>query len=150
MWCDIYWDCYWRFLLSHVHTHMYIITCTHRDTLIQQVSQNSRTGLPTFKWHSNFTNYAFDVFFFLGGGGEGGVLLAHTNTRKAFKKIAKLKLRKYWVGCLHPIWSLLCTVCASEDCHSYIITFLRICYCYHRKMKLQNFFLCKEQHWNWR
>ena len=36
-----------------------------------------------------------------------GKVLAHTCTRKAFEKIAKLKLGKDRLGCSCPIWSLL-------------------------------------------
>ena len=49
-------------------------------------------------------------------------VLAHTSTRKVFEKIASLKLGKHRVGRSCPIWSLLCAVRASEDCHNYIVS----------------------------
>ena len=52
-----------------------------------------------------------------------GKVLAHTSMRKAFKKIVKLKLEKYQVGCLRPIWSLLSFVCTAEGRRNYSVAF---------------------------
>ena len=52
-------------------------------------------------------------------------VLTHTRLRKAFKKIAKLKvkLRKHWIGCLCPMWSLLSAAYTSHDHQNYLVTF---------------------------
>ena len=61
-----------------------------------RMPQTAQILVSTFKIFLSFTNYVFDVFLLL------LKVLAHTSTRKAVRKIAKLKLGKCRVGCLHP------------------------------------------------
>ena len=44
--------------------------------------------------------------------------------KKACEKIPKLKLEKYQVGYLYPIWSLISAVCTSDGHQDYIVNIL--------------------------
>ena len=50
-------------------------------------------------------------------------VVSYTSLKKALEKMAKSKLRKYWAGYMHPVWSLLSAAYTSHDGENCSITF---------------------------